>query len=50
MKSEIIADIFILVGLAVMAFGIWMFKPWLSLTALGAVVCGLGVLSFLVKR
>jgi len=50
MNSEIIADIFILVGLAALGCGLWLIQPWVSLSAVGLLVFGLGLASFFIQK
>ena len=50
MKPNVLQDILIVGGLALIASGLWQFAPWLSLTTVGAIVSGIGVASFFIRK
>jgi hypothetical protein len=50
MKQEIIADIFIITGIATIGLGLWQLAPWISLTVTGAMIFGLGLASYFIRK
>ena len=36
-------DVFVFGGLAMMGYGLYLFKPWVAFTVTGAILCWLGL-------
>jgi len=43
MKKPSIGDVTFVLGLSGLAYGLWVFRPWVSFVVIGAVVMWLGV-------
>lgn len=39
-------DVFIILGLILAGYGMWLYKPWMSLTVLGFILLGMGIYSY----
>jgi len=40
----VISDLLAVAGLALLAVGLWMFRPWVALAVVGAVLMGVSVM------
>lgn len=50
LRAEIMIDLLLVIGLSLMGYGLWLFKPWVAFTVIGAVIILIAVVAALLKN